>query len=157
LANGVDRLAKGLLQRTFRNEEKTFAGGYYLQPAVMRYDGQIPLQDEPDRPCTFINFPYLCLEEPTEMARVTEEIDPLKRKFPVRSLLQSRYRLRLTHENDLEQSIASLKTTEVNRCIQPASARLDHVANAKCSKIVQVHQLWCVSLSGGNNFVLQDP
>jgi hypothetical protein len=153
----MDGLANDLLQRTFRNEEKKFAGGYYLEPAVRRYDGQIPLQDEPDRPCTFINFPYLCLEEPTAMTHVAEEVDPLKRKFPVRSLHQVRYRLQLTRSRDLRQSITSLKAREVNSCIQPASARLHDVANAKCSKIVRVHQLWCVSLGGGNNFVLQYP
>ncbi|KIW75983.1 hypothetical protein Z517_10728 [Fonsecaea pedrosoi CBS 271.37] len=125
LEDGIDRLADGLLRRMFSNEEKTFVGGYYLQPGVIRYDGETPLQDVPDRPCTFVNFPYLCLEWPRELEALPEEPDPGNRKFPVRSLLQSRYRLQLTREKDQKQSISALTNRQVNACIQPAFAQLN--------------------------------
>ena len=136
----------------FSNEEKTFAGGHYLQPSVIRYDGEIPFGDVPDRPCTFVNFPYLCLENPDKLNLLPEEVDARKRKFPVRSLLQSRYRLQLTSEKDLKQSISALTNEQVDTCIQPTDAHLvrNATGTAKCSKIVHTHQLWCLSLSGGN-------
>ncbi|KIX98271.1 uncharacterized protein Z520_06351 [Fonsecaea multimorphosa CBS 102226] len=150
LEDGIDRLTDGLLRRMFSNQEKTFVAGYYLQPGVIRYDGKLPLQDVPDKPCTFVNFPYLCLEDPIKLDELPEEPDPVKRKFPVRSLLQSRYRLQLTHEKDLKQSVSALTNRQVNACIQPAVAHLGSstTTTEKCTKIVHAHQLWCLSLSG---------
>ncbi|OAP61154.1 hypothetical protein AYL99_03355 [Fonsecaea erecta] len=149
LEDGIDRLVDGLLRRMFSSEEKTFAAGYYLQPGVIRYDGEVPLQDVPDRPCTFVNFPYLCLEDPTRLEALSEQPDPEKRKFPVRSLLQSRYRLQLTYRKDGKQSVSTLSNEQVNACIQPTVAHLrSSISAAKCTKIVHIHQLWCLSLSG---------
>jgi hypothetical protein len=145
--SGVKDLTRRLLKRVWATDERDFIGGKFLIPGATRYDGQSKNADE--KPCTFFNFPYFSVERPH--TRTQPQVQPVggNLEHPVRTLLQSRYRLEATDARDQDQSITKLTRREVNTCIQPSSnyARQD-VNNHKSKPIIHIPQLWCLSLSG---------
>lgn len=145
--SGVKDLTRRLLKRVFATDERDFIGGKFLAPGATRYDGQSKNDDE--KPCTFFNFPYFSVERPH--ARTPSQVQPVgsNLEHPVRTLLQSRYRLEATDARDQDQSITKLTRREVNTCIRPSFnyARQDINKN-KSKPIIHVPQLWCLSLNG---------
>jgi hypothetical protein len=145
--SGVKDLTRRLLKRVFATDERDFIGGKFLAPGATRYDGQSKNDDE--KPCTFFNFPYFSVERPH--GRTPSQVQPVgsNRGHPVRTLLQSRYRLEATDARDQDQSITKLTRREVNTCIRPSFnyARQD-INNNKSKPIIHVPQLWCLSLNG---------
>jgi hypothetical protein len=131
-------------------DERDFVGGKFLNPATTRYDGQSKNDDE--KPCTFFNFPYFSVEKPYAKSHHEAETPSTNPEHPVRSLLQSRYRLEATDTRDLDQSITKLSRSEVRTCIRPSPNRYEQNVNNKVKPIIHVPQLWCLSLSGGKTY-----
>jgi hypothetical protein len=145
--SGVKDLTRRLLKRVRATDERDFIGGKFLIPGATRYDGQSKNDDE--KPCTFFNFPYFSVERPR--TRTQPQVQPAggNLEHPVRTLLQSRYRLEATDARDQDQSITKLTRREVNTCIRPSSnCTGQDVNNHKSKPIIHVPQLWCLSLSG---------
>jgi hypothetical protein len=128
-------------------DERDFVGGKFLNPATTRYDGQSKNDDE--IPCTFFNFPYFSLEKRHAKTNREAEVPGTSVEHPIRTLLQSRYRLEATDTRDLEQSITNLSRSEVRTCIRPSPNRYEENVDNKSKPIIHVPQLWCLSLSGG--------
>jgi hypothetical protein len=145
--SGVKDLTRRLLKRVWATDERDFIGGKFLIPGATRYDGQSKNDDE--KPCTFFNFPYFSVEIPR--TRTQSQVQPAggNLEHPVRTLLQSRYRLEATDDRDQDQSITKLTRREVNTCIRPSSNHAgQNINNNKSKPIIHVPQLWCLSLSG---------
>jgi hypothetical protein len=145
--SGVKDLTRRLLKRVYATDERDFIGGKFLVPGATRYDGQSKNDDE--KPCTFFNFPYFSVERPH--TRAQSQVHPVggNPEHPVRTLLQSRYRLEATDARDQDQSITKLTRREVNTCIRPSSNYAGQdINNNKSKPIIHVPQLWCLSLCG---------
>jgi len=137
-------LTRRLLKRVQMTDERTFIGGKYLVPYTTRYDGQS--KDEDEKPCTFFSFPYFSVETRKGVKFPRLDIDKENPEHPVRSLIQSRYRLESTLGRDKCQSIKTLPVDDVKRCIHPPYASKPEL-NGK--PIIHVPQIWVLSLSGG--------
>ena len=145
--SGVKDLTRRLLKRVWATDERDFIGGKFLVPGATRYNGQSKNDDE--KPCTFFNFPYFSVERPH--TRTQPQVQPTggNLEHPVRTLLQSRYRLEATDARDQDQSITKLTRREVNTCIRPSSNYAGQdINNNKSKPIIHIPQLWCLSLSG---------
>jgi hypothetical protein len=144
--SGVKDLTRRLLKRVWATDERDFIGGKFLIPGATRYDGQSKNDDE--KPCTFFNFPYFSVERPHTKTQPHVQPAGGNLEHPVRTLLQSRYRLEATDARDQDQSITKLTRREVNTCIRPSSNYARQDVNNKSKPIIHVPQLWCLSLSG---------
>jgi hypothetical protein len=145
--SGVKDLTRRLLKRVWATDERDFIGGKFLIPGTTRYDGQSKNDDE--KPCTFFNFPYFSVERPHTKTQSQRQPAGGDLEHPVRTLLQSRYRLEATDVRDQDQSITKLTRREVNTCIRPPFNYTGQGMNNNKSKpIIHVPQLWCLSLSG---------
>jgi len=145
--SGVKDLTRRLLKRVWATDERDFIGGKFLIPGATRYDGQSKNADE--KPCTFFNFPYFSVERPHTGTQPRGQPASGNLEHPVRTLLQSRYRLEATDARDRDQSITKLTRREVNTCIRPSSNYAgQNVHHHKSKPIIHVPQLWCLSLSG---------
>jgi hypothetical protein len=143
LSPKVKSLTLRLLKRVRNTKEKEFANGRFLLPSVIRYDGLSKSGD--DKPCTFFNFPYFCVQDPGSPTS-TRGTGP---EHPVRTLLQSRYRLENTGVRDGLQSITTLSQSEVNKCVRSQHIKLAQHSAGSFHAIIHVPQLWGMSLSGG--------
>lgn len=148
LATDLTPIVTSLLRRAQRYSEKTFVGGYFWQPGAMRYDGLHKTTNSSHSPCTLLNFPYFCLEphRSVKRQRVAEEPSS-SRVYPVRSLLQSFYRLELTDRREQKQCVNKLSTEQLNKCLWPAKVRKPAAYGRK--DVLTVQQAWCLSIVEG--------
>lgn len=149
--SGVKGLTRRLLKRVWATDERGFIGGKFLNPATTRYDGQSKTDDE--KPCTFFNFPYFSVEKPHTKKSSKAGSAGLSLEHPVRTLLQSRYRLEATNDRDPDQSITKLSRAEVKTCIRTPQNHGQENMDNNLKPIIHVPQLWCLSLTGGKNAI----
>ncbi|KAI9831689.1 MAG: hypothetical protein M1819_004755 [Sarea resinae] len=122
LAPGLRESEKSLilriLNKTRRDSTKSFVHGSYLEPNASCYRG-VDLQTEGSGiSATFLCLPYFSCRPPTSYSFKKGD-----RIYPVRALLQSRYRLESTQQREKKQAICSLE-------------------NLSQSEIIHVPQLW---------------
>lgn len=155
-------------------KERNYVGGKFLITGPIRYDGRLLERDDDDHPCIFFSFPYLAVGDfhdgaraaatsrPDQSAAQGEQCDThgsarglFKTKktsiHPVRTLLQSRYRLESTKKRDDNQSITTLTKKEVKDCISASKDPARQVDGVKSKPKIHVPQLWGLSVSGGTS------
>lgn len=148
LSTNLGKNVSSLLKRAQSQSDKAFVGGHFWQPGAMRYDSVPHEPDSHASPCMFLNFPYICLEPHQPMARNDhDESTLLCRAYPVRSLLQSYYRLELTNRRETKQCVTTLTTDQLNRCLWPRAIRKPQGYKGK--DVLTVQQLWCISTVEG--------
>ncbi|KAI4148539.1 MAG: hypothetical protein LQ341_001543 [Variospora aurantia] len=134
-------LSKRLLNRVRRVTQREFVNGSFLTPKVMRYDMHDASSYGHNKCCMFISFPYFAVNEAQER-RAFNKGDP---RHPVRTLLQSRYRLNETIDKDESQCIRTVGTAALKSCIHNASKhdvdRLDRTAH---TELIYVPQMWAL-------------
>lgn len=138
-------LALRLLKRVQMNAERPFINGSFLRPYAHRYDGRHVSKEKVDTSCLFFNFPYICLKEPSSAAPKLTKGDP---QHPVRTLLQSRFRLSKTTERDKHQSLKHLTKKVMSQYCKFPKGR-DLSSRAQIKEKVFVPQLWGMILGEG--------
>lgn len=100
--------------------------GKYLVPTVFLDNGSNLYLQPGEKPkyAIFFSLPYFDL-------RPLRKLDPVERNanvYPIRTLLQSHYRLASTEERDKKQAVR----------------KLDHLKN---DKVISLPQLWCLMIN----------
>ncbi|KAL9015887.1 MAG: hypothetical protein Q9185_006743 [Variospora sp. 1 TL-2023] len=134
-------LSKRLLNRVRRVTQREFVNGSFLTPKVMRYDMHDASSYGHNKCCMFISFPYFAVNEAQERSSFNKG----DARHPVRTLLQSRYRLNETIDKDESQCIRTVGTAALKSCIHNASKndvdRLDRTAH---TELIYVPQMWAL-------------
>ena len=148
-----------LLKRVRLLSEREFVGGRFLTPKAIRYDMLDDSRYGADKCCIFLNFPYLAVQKPRQAARFKKG-DP---RHPIRTLLQSRYRLNETTEKDEAQCIRMLDSESLKACIKAPETETSHLTNDAAEELIHVPQMWAlvigldhlVTIGSLNNQALQ--
>lgn len=77
-------------------------------------------------------------------------------KHPVRTLLQSHYRLNKTVERDKDQCISLLQGKNLKSCIDAPDMETAHLNSRKAKELIYVPQLWGLII-GLSMFLPSDP
>ena len=135
-------LTRRLLKRVRLESERSFVGGKFLTPRAVRYDSLDSSKYSADKCCIFLAFPYF---------EVSKE--PMRRPFmrggwehPVRTLLQSVYRLNDTVERDRNQCIRMLTRKNLKSCIEADEKDKAEVSPKVKEELILVPQLWALIL-----------
>jgi hypothetical protein len=163
------------MKRVKTMKERNYVGGKFLITGPIRYDGRLLEREDDDHPCIFFGFPYLAVgdfNDRTTAASTSRPGNqgaaqgmrsgtpdsagrPPKTKntsiHPVRTLLQSRYRLESTKKRDENQSITTLERKEVKDCIWASKDLAKKEKGSKWKSKIHVPQLWGLSISGGTS------
>lgn len=141
LEENVVGLSKRLLNRVRRVTEREFVNGSFLTPKVMRYDMHDASRYGHNKCCIFINFPYFAVNQ-------TRERNPFKKgdaRHPIRTLLQSRYRLNETVDKDESQCIRSVGSAALKSCIRNSSQDdIDRLNRTAHTELIYVPQMWAL-------------
>ncbi|KAE9366239.1 hypothetical protein N431DRAFT_446424 [Stipitochalara longipes BDJ] len=154
LPEDEEGLAIRLLTRVKKNAERPFIQGSFLQPYVHRYDGQHSATEEgakrkEDTSCLFFNFPYICLQDPSNVAPASSEENSYGNSYhPMRSLLQSQFRLSDTTERDKHQSLKYLTRTVLYQHSKLTKHDM-RKSGTEIKERVFVAQLWGLILGEG--------
>lgn len=106
-------IALRLLRKVQENNEKQYIHGYYLEPLVIRCDGQDARDPkEGERHCTFLSFPYFSFQYAQ-----SNETQGVIRPHPAKGLLQKLYYLESTKCRDAEQAINKLHQSNDRRAV----------------------------------------
>ena len=145
-------LTRRLLKRIQDQHQRPFIGGSFLTPIARRY---IVLDDSKysaDRCCIFLNFPYFAVTKP----KAENSFVKGSPKHPVRTLLQSHYRLNETDERDKHQCIRLLQGKQLMSCIDAPDEESAHLNGEKTKELIYVPQLWGLII-GLSKLLLSDP
>lgn len=134
-------LTRRLLHRVQLVSEREFVGGRFLTPKAFRYDMLDDSRYGVDKCCIFLNFPYFAVQRPQQR----EQFRKGDERHPVRTLLQSHYRLNETSEKDEKQCIRMLNADTLKSCIKVAqTAEISHLTNKPNDELVYVPQMWAL-------------
>ena len=135
-------LTRRLLKRVRLESERSFVGGKFLTPRAVRYDSLDNSKYSADKCCIFLAFPYFAVSK-----------KPMRRPFmrgglehPVRTLLQSVYRLNDTVERDQTQCIRMLTRKNLKSCIEADEKDKAEVSPKVKEELILVPQLWALIL-----------
>ncbi len=135
-------LTRRLLKRVRLESERSFVGGKFLTPRALRYDSLDNSKYSADKCCIFLAFPYFAVSK-----------EPMRRPFmrgglehPVRTLLQSVYRLNDTVERDQTQCIRMLTRKKLKSCIEADEKDKAEVSPKVKEELILVPQLWALIL-----------
>ena len=134
-------LTRRLLNRVQLVAERDFVGGRFLTPKAFRYDMLDDSRYGVDKCCIFLNFPYFAVQgqQQREQFRKGDE------RNPVRTLLQSHYRLNKTSEKDETQCIRMLNADTLKSCIKDAQPlEISHLTSKPNDVLVYVPQMWAL-------------
>lgn len=135
-------LTRRLLKRVRKKAERAFVGGSFLAPLALRYDILDASKYSVDKCCIFLAFPYFAVGK----------VQPRKPfikgslEHPVRTLLQSSYRLNDTAERDRFQSVKMLKKEILTSCIDASEPDLAQISRHVKEELIYVPQLWVLVL-----------
>lgn len=137
-------LSKRLLKRVRLVTERDFVNGRFLTPTVMRYDMHDASRYGHGRSCMFVSFPYFDVSETRERGKFRKG----DASHPIRTLLQSHYRLNETVDRDESQCIRTIGAPALKSCIQGGDTkRLCHKAHAE---LIYVPQMWALVIGLGH-------
>ena len=139
-AGGERGLARRLLKRVRILAEREFVGGKFLTPLALRYDNQDVSRYTVDKTCIFFSFPYFLVAKPA-LRKHFEKDDP-RHPHPVRTLLQSHYRLHKTVDRDKDQSISLLKGGTIATSINASDGGRQGQSTLAVEDLVFVPQVW---------------
>ncbi|KAL8799866.1 MAG: hypothetical protein Q9182_005573 [Xanthomendoza sp. 2 TL-2023] len=134
-------LSKRLLNRVRLVTERDFVNGNFLTPAVMRYDLHNALPY-----CMFVSFPYFLVAEGHNQSKFDKEGE----NHPIRTLLQSRYRLNETVDRDKSQCIRMISGSALRSCIQAPSSETKHLTRQLNNGLIYVPQMWTLIMDLGH-------
>ena len=138
-------LTRRLLKRVRRLAERDFIGGSFLFPLAQRYEYLDDSRYSVDKYCIFLSFPYFAVAEPYP----TKPYKKGNVEHPVRTLLQSRYRLNETVERDKFQCIRRLKREALKACINATDPECAQTLSKRADELVHVPQLWALIIGVG--------
>ncbi|KAL8746226.1 MAG: hypothetical protein Q9184_007774, partial [Pyrenodesmia sp. 2 TL-2023] len=138
LEEDVAGLSKRLLNRVRLVTQREFVNGSFLTPKAMRYDMHDASRYGHNRCCIFVSFPYFAVNEAQERCLFKKG----DARHPVRTLLQSRYRLNETVDKDESQCIRTVGPAALKSCIRNADTeRLNRSAH---TELIYVPQMWAL-------------
>ncbi|KAL8727658.1 MAG: hypothetical protein Q9166_005894 [cf. Caloplaca sp. 2 TL-2023] len=140
LEETVIGLSKRLLNRVRLITERDFVNGSFLTPTAMRYDLHDASWYIGDKCCMFVNFPYFAVGE----ERTQSRFDKGDGRHPIRTLLQSRYRLNETIDRDKSQCIRMVSGSALKSCIQAPSKDTKHLTRKVNDELIYVPQMWAL-------------
>ena len=133
------RLTRRMIRRVRENAERTFVGGSFLIPLALRYDNADLSKYNAGKSSTFLAFPYFHVRR--EISRLCGKNEPF---HPMRTLLQSCYRLNDTSERDKTQCIRMLSRKSLRSCID--AEETEQVSKNVKEELIFVPQLWALIL-----------
>ena len=134
-------LTRRLLNRVQLVAERDFVGGRFLTPKAFRYDMLDDSRYGVDKCCIFLNFPYFAVQGQQQR----EQFQKGDERHPVRTLLQSHYRLNRTSEKDETQCIRMLNADTLKSCIKDAQpSEISHLTSKPNDVLVYVPQMWAL-------------
>ena len=145
-------LSLRLLKRVRKIAEQEFVGGSFLTPLTLRYDALDDSRYGFDKCCIFLSFPYFDIHTP----RPTKGFKKGDIRHPMRTLLQSRYRLNSTAERDKMQCIRVLKGVASEGYLQRVKSLIGHGAAQVTEDLIYVPQLWSV-ITGVDHLITTGP
>lgn len=119
--------------------ERSFVHGRYLDPTALRYDMLDDSRYNKDRCSIFLGFPYFVVRKPEAKRSTFSKGAP---EHPLRTLLQSRYRLNETTQRDESQCITELPGDKLKSCIRAPHSDTAHLTHQKVEELIYVPQLW---------------
>lgn len=142
LQNSEVGLTRRLLKRVRKRAESAFVGGSFLTPLALRYDILDDSKYSVDKCCIFLSFPYFAVGK-AKPRKVFAKGSP---EHPIRTLLQSAYRLNDTVEQDKFQSIRILEQETLRSCIDATGQDKAHISRKVTEELIHVPQLWALIL-----------
>ncbi|KAL8818153.1 MAG: hypothetical protein Q9223_003157 [Gallowayella weberi] len=134
-------LSKRLLNRVRLVTERDFVNGNFLTPAVMRYD-----LHNASLYCMFVSFPYFAVAG----RRTQKKFDKGDGRHPIRTLLQSRYRLNETVDRDKSQCIRMIGGSALKSCIQAPVNETERLIRQLNNDLIYVPQMWTLIMGPGH-------
>jgi hypothetical protein len=135
-------LTRRLLKRVRKKAERPFVGGSFLAPLALRYDILDSSKYSVGKCCIFLAFPYFAVDK-------VQRRNPFTKgglEHPMRTLLQSSYRLNNTAERDRFQCIKMLEREILRSCINAPERDLAQVSRKLKDELIYVPQLWALIL-----------
>ena len=145
-------LTRRLLKRVRKNAERAFVGGSFLSPLALRYDILDGSRYSGDKSCIFLAFPYFSVDKVQPRKPFTKG----GLEHPVRTLLQSCYRLNNTAERDRFQCVRMLESEILRSCIDGSERDLTQISRKVKEELIYVPQLWVLVL-GLNKMITIGP
>ena len=139
-------LTHRLVRRVRQECERHFVGGSFLIPRSVRYDSKDSSKYSADKSCMFVAFPYFAVTQEQPRSPMANAQGDEKQKHPMRSLLQSIYRLNDTSERDQSQSIRMLSPSHLQSCIDTVRGEDSGLSRTVNDEMIYVPQLWAVIL-----------
>ncbi|KAL8753758.1 MAG: hypothetical protein Q9184_005330 [Pyrenodesmia sp. 2 TL-2023] len=141
LEENVAGLSKRLLNRVRLVTEREFVNGSFLTPKAMRYDMHDASRYGHNKCCIFVSFPYFAVNEAQERCLFKKG----DARHPVRTLLQSRYRLNETVDKDESQCIRTVGSAALKSCIRNASKDdIERLNRSAHTELIYVPQMWAL-------------
>ena len=122
--------------------QRPFAGGSFLTLTAFRYDILDDSRYSADKCCIFLSFPYFAVAKP----QAKKSFGKGDLRHPMRTLLQSHYRLNDTSEKDREQCIRMLDGETLKSCINALKAEVAQLSCGVNGEVVHVPQMWALVL-----------
>ena len=139
-------LTHRLVRRVRQESERHFIGGSFLIPRSVRYDSKDSSKYSADKSCIFVAFPYFTISQEQPKDPLANARGDEKQKHPMRTLLQSIYRLNDTSERDQSQSIRMLSPSHLQSCIDIVRAEDTGLSRTVDDEMIYVPQFWAVIL-----------
>ena len=122
--------------------QSPFIGGSFLNPLALRYDILRDSRYSFNKSCLFLSFPYFAITKP----RRNRNFQKGGEDHPMRTLLQTHYRLIDTTERDKLQIVKSLDGPTLKQCINAPEQDVKHLLNDPVGEVVHVPQMWALIL-----------
>ncbi|KAL8889780.1 MAG: hypothetical protein Q9215_002968 [Flavoplaca cf. flavocitrina] len=141
-AAGLEKVLIGLSKRLLNKvrvvAERSLLNGSFLTPWAMRYDLRDSLWYKGSMCCIFVNFPYFAMGEERKQSMFEKGDD----RHPIRTLLQSRYRLNETVDRDKLQCVRTISGSALKSCIRAPGKETEHLGRKANDELIYVPQMW---------------
>ena len=128
--------------------EHHFVNGRFLSPVAIRYDMLDDSRYNKDKCSMFLSFPYFTIRKPEDPPPSFRNGAP---EHPMRTLLQSRYRLNETTKRDESQCISELVGDKLKHGIKAPESETAHLNGKKVEELIYVPQMWALIVGLGTS------